>query len=193
MNNILIEELTELVENACKSKSNKYGYGIWSHHIKPMLKISTKLADLYNAEEEIVIIATLLHDLAGIRDDSKTKDHHIYGAIEAEEILRKYNYPEVGIEKVKKCILNHRGSINNIKDSVEEICVADADAMAHIEQIGSLFYLVYKELNMELDEGIQYINGKINRDWNKMSEKSKELFKYKYERVIGVINYEGVN
>ncbi|MGH4137104.1 hypothetical protein [Clostridium sp.] len=154
MDNILIDELTELVENACKSKKNKYGYGIWSHHTKPMLKISTKLAALFKAEE----------------------------------ILRKYNYPKVGIEKVKKCILNHRGSVNNIKDSVEEICVADVDAMAHIEQIGSLFYLVYKELNMEIEEGIQYINGKINRDWNKMSGKSKKLFKDKYERVIDVIN-----
>lgn len=187
MDNNLIEKLTVLVEDACKSKSNKYGYGIWSHHIKPMLKISTNLASFYNAEEEIVIIATLLHDLAGIRDDSKTKDHHIYGAIEAEEILRKYNYPNDRIEKVKKCILNHRGSVNNTKDSVEEICVTDADAMAHIEGIGSLFYLVYKEMNMEIDEGIQYIRGKINRDWNKMSEKSKEMYKIKYEKVIDVI------
>ena len=187
MDNNLIEKLTVLVEDACKSKSNKYGYGIWSHHIKPMLKISTNLASFYNAEEEIVIIATLLHDLAGIRDDSKTKDHHIYGAMEAEEILRKYNYPDNGIEKVKKCILNHRGSVNNIKDSIEEICVADADAMTHIEQIGSLFYLVYKELDMGIEEGIEYINGKINRDWSKMSEKSKELFKYNYEKVIDVI------
>lgn len=193
MDNFLIEELTELVENACKSKSNKYGYGIWSHHIKPMLKISSKLAGFYNAEEEIVIIATLLHDLAGIRDDSKTKEHHIYGAMEAEEILRKYNYPDDGIEKVKKCILNHRGSVNNIKDSVEEICVADADAMTHIEQIGSLFYLVYKEMDMGIEEGIEYIKGKINRDWNKMSEKSKVMFKYKYEKVIDVISeYETI-
>ncbi|MFT5874846.1 MAG: hypothetical protein ACI8WT_003825 [Clostridium sp.] len=152
-----------------------------------MIAISTKLASFYNAEKEIVIIATLLHDLAGIKDDSKTTEHHIYGAIEAEEILRKYNYPDDRIEKVKKCILNHRGSVNNIKDSVEEICVADADAMAHIEEIGSLFYLVYKEMDMEIDEGIQYIKGKINRDWNKMSEKSKELFKYKYEKVIDVL------
>jgi len=187
MDNILIEKLTDLVENACKSKNNKYGYGIWSHHIKPMIKISAKLASIHNAEEEIVIIATLLHDLAGIRDDSKTKDHHIYGAIEAEEILRGYNYPDDKIEKVKKCILNHRGSVNNFKDSVEEICVADADAMTHIEEIGSLFYLVYKELDMGIDEGIQYIKGKLNRDWNKMSDKSKEIFKYKYEKVIDII------
>ncbi|MEK6263767.1 MAG: HD domain-containing protein [Clostridium sp.] len=187
MDNTLIEKLTELVENACKSKSNKYGYGIWSHHIKPMLQISTKLASFYNADEEIVIIATLLHDLAGIRDNSKTKEHHIYGSIEAEEILRKYNYPDDRIEKVKRCILNHRGSFNNFNDIFEEICVADADAMAHIEQIGSLFYLVYKEMDMEIEEGIQYIKGKINRDWHKMSEKSKEIFKYKYESVIDII------
>ncbi len=45
-----------------------------------------------------------------------------------------------------------------------------------------------KEMDMEIEEGIQYIKGKINRDWNKMSERSKEIFKDKYEKVIVVIS-----
>ena len=29
----MIEEIEKIVEAACKSESNLYGYGIWSHHI----------------------------------------------------------------------------------------------------------------------------------------------------------------
>jgi hypothetical protein len=43
----IINDLTVLVENACKSKNNIFGYGIWSHHIKPMIPLGQKLADDY--------------------------------------------------------------------------------------------------------------------------------------------------
>jgi hypothetical protein len=34
MNNLLINKISITVEEACKSKNNIFGYGIWSHHIK---------------------------------------------------------------------------------------------------------------------------------------------------------------
>jgi uncharacterized protein len=187
MNQELIRELSQIVETACKSKNNKFGYGIWSHHIKPMIEISRILSKKYNADEEIVLIATLLHDLAGISDSTHIEEHHIYGAIDAERILNKYEFPTNRIEMVKKCIINHRGSINNKKETIEEICVADADAISHIEEIASLFYVVYVEKNMGIDEGSTWIKAKISRDWNKMSEKSKKLYKDKYETILSIV------
>jgi HD superfamily phosphodiesterase len=77
MNSKLINNLYNIAENACKAKSNKYGYGIWSHHIKPMVSIAQKLAKEFGADEEIVTIATLLHDLAGIQNSKDRDKHHI--------------------------------------------------------------------------------------------------------------------
>ena len=76
MDNVLIEQIALTVENACKSESNIFGYGIWTHHIKPMISIAQELAKQYKADIEIVTIATLLHDLAGIKDDTKSKERH---------------------------------------------------------------------------------------------------------------------
>ncbi len=187
MNDLIISKIATLVEEACKSDNNNFGYGIWSHHIKPMLIIGQELAIEYNADTEIVIIAILLHDLAGIKDEKKRKEHHIYGADEADTILRSYNYPDKKIEIIKKCIMNHRGSVNNPKGTPEEICVADADAMAHITEIGSLFYVVYKEMNMDIDQGINWIKDKIKRDWNKMSEKGQIKLKDKYDQIQNIL------
>lgn len=176
-----------MVENDCRADENIYGYGIWSHHIKPMLSITKELASTYDADEEIVIIATLLHDLAGIKDASKAQQHHIYGAMEAEKILKSYNYPADRIELVKNCIINHRGSVNNPKGSIEEICVADSDAMAHIQELSSLFYLVYKEMKLSIEEGTAFIKNKINRDWDKMSDRSKRIFEDRYLAVVNIL------
>ncbi len=89
---------------------------------------------------------------------------------------------------VQQCIKNHRGSVNIHKSTVEEICVADADAIVHMTEIASLFYAVYKEREMTIDNGKQWLKDKIQRDWEKMSERSKSLFEHKYQAILEVFN-----
>lgn len=76
-------------------------------------------------------MAALLHDVASVTNKDFTKEHHIIGAQISVEILNKYKLPQNQIELIKKCILNHRGSILVEKSTPEEICIADSDAMAH--------------------------------------------------------------
>jgi uncharacterized protein len=184
----MINEISDFVENACKSEKNTFGYGIWSHHIRPMVGIARELAHECGADEEIVIISTLLHDIAGIEDQNKIEEHHVYGAERAEEILAKYGLEDKMVSQIKKCIYNHRGSINNPKGTLEEICVADADAIAHIQEIGALFYVAYVEKGLGIDEGIAWIQGKMERDWNKMSERGKVKFKTRFDDINRVIS-----
>ena len=186
----LISKLATFVVDACKSENNIYGYGIWSHHIKPMIPLGQKLADEYNANKEIVTISILLHDLAGIENADNTKEHHIIGAERAEELLLNYNYPREKIDTVKKCILNHRSSVNNCKNSVEEVCVADADGIIHLLEIGSLFFAAYKEMGKSIDEGQKWIKEKLEKDFKKLSEKSKEKYGNNFKKMIAALDEE---
>jgi hypothetical protein len=51
MNQELIRDITQIVVAACKSANNKFGYGIWSHHIKTNDKNIKTIIDrsIYNA------------------------------------------------------------------------------------------------------------------------------------------------
>ena len=187
MNTELINNLYKISEDACKAKSNIYGYGIWSHHIQPMVPIAQRLAKEFGADEEIVTIATLLHDLAGIQNSKDRDRHHIIGAQKAEEILLTYNYPTNKIESVKFCIINHRSSINKRKNTIEEVCVADADAIVHMTEISSLFYAAYIEMKMNIEDGKTWIRKKIQRDWEKMSEQSRSLYKLRFNAILEVL------
>jgi len=51
------------------------------------------------ADSEIVGIAALLHDYAGIKDRRLIEEHHIYGAVEAERVLSEFTYPKDRIQK----------------------------------------------------------------------------------------------
>jgi uncharacterized protein len=185
--NLVIKKIEKLVEDACKAETNVFGYGIWTHHIIQVVKIGKKLAGQFNADPEIIEISALLRDYAGIKDHTLHKEHHIHGAIEAEKILMKLNYPSNKIEAVKHCLETHRGSIKSDKKSAEAECLTNADAIAHIENIHSLLYLAYVKLEMDIDEGVEWIRKKLERSWNKLNPDMKKIIKDKYEAVIKIL------
>ena len=179
--------IRSIVEEACKKETNKYGYGIWSHHITLVVKYGKLLAKKLEADPEIVQIAALLHDYAGIKEESLTSEHHLHSAQEADNILRSLGYPEDAIIAVKQCIVSHRGSINIEKQTAEAVCLASADAIAHIDQIPSLFYLVFVQHQMEIDEGTAWVRAKLERSWNKLCPEGKEMIKEKYEAIQKIV------
>jgi len=181
------ERIYSLVKNRCEQPTNAYGIGAWDHHIKIVYELAKRYASDYNADLEIVAIAALLHDIASVTNVEFTENHHIIGAQLAEEILLKENYSIDKINLVKRCILNHRGSKLAPKTSGEEICIADCDAMAHFYSIPSLLSLVYKEKKLSIDEGSQFVMAKLDRSYNKMSDKGKQLVKTQYESAKNIL------
>ncbi len=176
----IIRNVSNLVQDQCKKESNIFGYEIWTHHIIVVVKYAKLLAKKLEADIEIVEISALLHDYASIKDKSMYDEHHIYGAIEAEQILNKLDYPKEKINMIKECIISHRGSLNIKRVTKEEICIASADAMAHIDQIPSLLHLAYCKRKMSVDEGAIWVSDKIERSWNKLCLEAKEIIREKY-------------
>ncbi|WDV45074.1 HD domain-containing protein [Clostridiaceae bacterium M8S5] len=185
MDNIAI--IKNIVEDACKNDNNTFGYGIWSHHIVDVVDYSKILAKKLDANIEIVEIAALLHDYAGIKCLEYYDEHHKYGAIEAEKILKELNYNNEIIDQVKHCIFSHRASVMEMQMSKEAICVASADAMAHIKQVPSLLYCAYVQKGMNIDEGSTWVRDKIKRSWNKLCKEAKEVIIDDYNNAIKIL------
>lgn len=66
-------------------------------------------------------------------------------------------------------------------------CLNYADAISHFDSVPSLLYLAYVERKMDIDEGIQFVKGKLERSFCKLSKESKEYYKEKYQQVMGVL------
>ena len=185
--NTIEKRIYEEVKTRCELPSNVYGIGAWDHHIKIVYELARKYANEYGADEEIVALAALLHDIASVTDVSYTEEHHIIGAQIADELLSKEDYSKDKIELIKKCILNHRGSKLVEKTTAEEICLADSDAMAHFYSIPSLLSMVYREKGLSIDEGSKFVLDKLGRSYNKMSDKGKQLVKKQYDSAKDVL------
>lgn len=182
----IIDFLEKDILSRCQNPANQFGIGCYGH-IESVAKNGTLLAHRFGADEEVVLIAAWLHDIASITDASLYELHHIHGAEMAGEILSRFDYPAEKIELVQACIKNHRGSVASTKLTREEQCVADADAISHFDQIPSLLYLAYVTKGLNLVEGKQFVRDKLERSFRKLSDESKRFYAGKYQAAIELL------
>lgn len=179
----IIKIIKKYVKKECKNyKKNAIDhYDFWSEHIKYVYKEAVGLAKKYNADIEIVSLGALLHDIALVKKVGDKKDHHINGKVLANEILSKYNYPEDKKQRVLNSVLHHRKSIN--AENIEELCVCDADILAHFDNIRMITNSVRNKNNDK--ENINEIIIKVlEDDFNDLSDKTKKEFNEKYKKII---------
>ena len=180
-------KIEHIVEQACAADTNIFGYDIWTHHILQVVQNGKQLAPRFNADPEIVELAALLHDYASIKDEALYADHHIHSPIEAEKLLKRFDYSEEKTEAVKHAIATHRASVIIKHRSAEGECLANADAMSHIEQAHSLLYLAYIHHEMRIDEGSIWVKAKLQRSWQKLREDVQDLVRDRYEAALKIL------
>ena len=184
-------KITELIREEVIKRVEKdvliKGYNSWEEHIKYVVKNANELAIKYNADQEIVELGALLHDIAVVSNVGPQQEHHINGSIIAEELLNKYNYPQDRMERVKQCVLNHSGSKDLPRNTLEEEIIADADAMAHFDKIPGLFFVAYKRRNLDIKDASNWVKTKLENDYNKLSTRAKEDQKERYKNIMKVL------
>ncbi len=183
----IVEEIRKFVEEESKKPSAKYGCEPYKYHFIPVGDRAVILAKRYNADIEIVHLSALLHDIGSVVYGRE--NHHITGAQIAQEKLRELGYPEEKIRKVKYCILNHRGSVNNHRVSLEEQIISDADAISSFDNIPGLFKAAFVYEGLTQGEAKISVREKLQRKWNQLClEESRNIIKPKYEAVMLLLN-----
>lgn len=185
-----IKSIEDMVRSACYKPTNVFGSGIWDHHVKWVVKFGRMLATETGADPLIVELAALLHDYASIKSFALYTNHHIHGVQEAERILGPMGFETRTIEGVTHCILTHRASMQVERKTIEAVCIADADAMAHFVGVPSLLNYAMEGKGLTLNESRQWVLAKLSRSWNKLSETAKRLAKPYYTAAVNILSDE---
>lgn len=178
----IIEEVRKFVEEECKKPTSKYGYEPYAVHFQGVVRNSKILAEELKADSEIVEIAAWLHDIGSIIYGRE--NHHITGAKIAEEKLRELGYPEEKIEKVKHCIISHRGSKNINRETKEAQIIANADSMSHFDELPGLFKAAFVYENLGQIEARKSVRDHLINSYNKLLPEAKEIIKSKYDAAM---------
>lgn len=186
----IVDEVREFVLEKCEQhkKNPEYGYyDYWNDHIKRVVYHAVILANQCHADVEIVELGALPHDISMPSEYGERSEHHAYSAEMAVTLLSELNYPQDKISMVRKCVFNHPGRNACLRDTAEENCVSDADALAHFDRIPSLFSLAYSLHKMSLEEGREYVKERLQGDYNGLSVQSKQLYRKKYETIMETV------
>jgi len=211
----LIEKARQFVEDECKKDTAHYGYDPYPFHLVHMHKAAKEMAldlgadakvtccepgtlDISNPTDkreglcdiEVVRLAAWLHDIGSITQGRV--DHHINGARIAGEKLKEWGYDDKKIEKVKKCILNHRGSVLNDKGSVEEVVIADADGIVNFDNLAGIFKAAFMEGKDQAEAKI-YAKDKLEKCYNKLSSNGKGIARERYDAAMLLLGGEDDN
>jgi len=179
----IVSKIKNFVEGECKKPSSKYGYEPFPFHFVSVVNYAEKLADQLGGNKEIILISAWLHDIGSIVYGRH--DHHITSAKIAEEKLIEFNYPSEKIELVKKCILNHRGSQQNYRESIEEQILAEADVLSNFENIAGIFKAAFIYENLDQGQAKESVKNKLENKYKQLHfDVSKEIIKPKYEAVM---------
>ena len=181
MNKKIIKQIEQLVFDLSKNNSDFD----WKTHINLVVKYSKVLSKRLKANEEICILASLLHDISKMKKDFV--DHDIKGSIEAEKILLNLGYDNLKTLKVKECILTHSSKKFKPK-SVEAKIVASADAISHFYNFDAFCFYVYNTKNLSKEEGKKLILKKYSTAYKKIMPKARYLVKKRYEAIKLILN-----
>lgn len=106
-----------------------------------------------------------------------------------DEREKATNYDKSKIPLIQERIKDHRGSIRLDRNTIEELCVADADAISHLDSVLSLLYLAYAERKMNYEDGKRFVKEKLERSFRKQLAQSKEYCYNKYQQVMEIMLY----
>ena len=183
---LIFEKVQKFVERACMRNDKGYAKE-WLAHLSLVSTKAVQLAEKLNANKEIVFLAAWFHDIGTITYGKR--DHHITGAEIAEKKLKKLNYPQNKIEQIKHCIFSHRASQNIKRETIEAQILADADSMAHFDNVKGLFEaeLVFNNISKDSNLAKDKVKQKLIRSWSKLSPEAKDFVKDKHINLMNLI------
>ena len=186
----LVEEIRQyVVEASGKYRENADDhYDFWNEHIRYVYREATDLARRYGADETVVALGALLHDIALIEKVGTRKDHHLNGKILSDRILDRFSCPEDMKDRVLGCVLHHRSSKN--AENIEELCVCDADILAHFDNIPMLFNCAFRRDGVQLGDIREWMRKAFEHDYNDLSDRTKALFRDRYNTIREIVTGE---
>jgi uncharacterized protein len=167
-----------------ETKGTKDEYNIYKEHIQYVYKYVILLSKDKEVDHEVLELSALLHDISMTDKNLDRSKHNEFSSKIAEKLLRDNHYPEDKINLVTKCILNHSNKRLSFRTTPEEWILVNADCLSHFDSISSLYYLAHKVIGLNDEESLKYVQDKLTKDYNEITDDVKYLVTEKYNKIM---------
>ncbi|MFZ2192931.1 MAG: HD domain-containing protein [Candidatus Moraniibacteriota bacterium] len=167
-------------------KSKDLLRAFWFIHLETVIALARKMARKYKANEEIIWLSAILHDIGQFHT---LDSHEVVGSEKAYEILIKKDFEEKIAQEVKAIILTHRCN-EYFPQTLEQKILATADATSHF--VSPHYFWLGRVDKRATKELMEKISKKIEKDYETkiFFEDEKEMVKKEYEVLKKWFNYK---
>lgn len=183
----MTNDLRNFIKEKCLASENYFQPVFYEKHLLVVEEYALKLADIYNADKEVVQAAALIHDIAAVTDFSKLANHAKEGAILAKAMLADYPFTSGQKEKVYHCIENHSQPIQIGADIPEAVCISNADAMSQIAEPFYWMFYAFSVRKFGFEEGYNWYKQRINTNWESIIPSAREIVNDRYLKIIQIL------
>lgn len=155
-------------------------------HTKRVYMLAMEIGKAENADLEVLLPATLLHDVGREMEDYIGADHAESSAYVAKDFLKTIEYPEAKINRVFQVIKQHRYSSEETPDSLEAKILSDADKLDALGAIGVARAFTYGGRHERDVEGtIKHFNSKLLKLKDTMyTETAKKIAEERHDYTV---------
>ena len=159
-------------------------------HVKRVLKLSSEIGAVLNANLPVIKIAALLHDVGRyLKKDDLIKNHAEISAQIAENFIIKnnFNIASEDVENILHCIRAHSFSNDLEPKSLEAKILSDADKLDALGAIGLYRTIIYsfKLKNGGIEKVVEHLENKIIKLKDRMHlDISKEIAKERQKIIL---------
>ena len=154
-------------------------------HVERVLKLSSEIGTVLNANLSVIKIATLLHDVGRfMKKDDEIKNHAELSAVIAEDFFYKndFNISIGDVENILHCIRAHSFSNNLEPKTLEAKILSDADKLDAIGAVGlyrTIGFTVLRngriaDVIIHLESKIMKLKSRLYLDISKKIAESRE-------------------
>lgn len=194
MDNIVTKIQEEIIKRSNEfetlTRGTKDEYNLYREHVRYVYKYVNLLSKGKSVDLEVLQLSALLHDIAMTDISLDRSIHNEYGSVIAEALLTANNYPKDKIDLVKKCIYNHSSKRKEYRTTREEQILVDADCLSHFDNILSLYSLAHNVMELDEQESIKFVQDKLTKDYNEITNETKSIIKDKYDKIILATTYQ---
>jgi uncharacterized protein len=167
----IIEQITQKAKELLSASKGSHDWD----HTRRVYNTCLQIASGEGADEEIIKIAALLHDIGRQAQDSSGGKvcHAEVGAKMATELLSEYNLDQVKKDNIIHCIATHRFRNSLTPETLEAKILFDSDKLDSIGAVG-----IGRAFLFAGEHGAKLHNSK-NLDLNRAHEYSEEDTAYR--------------
>lgn len=178
------EEMRQHVIECCSAPSNMMSGSYYAVHLRFVENYAVQTAPHFGANEGLVRIAALTHDLGAITDYTALAQHHLTGADITMKLLEG-KIPERDIAVIADAIRSHNMPVRT--GSPEAIALSHADGLSKFDSPVYWICYAWKRKFDSFSESVKWYESLLAACYAAMDPEVRKLIDGKYDAAKKII------